>query len=112
MSPPLISSQRYLNLDAVFRKAKNFKVFIVRTVDVELRGTTYRLLLDGHHNLAAAKIVGVEPTWKGPPPKFERIMKRMPADEFAALMINNLTDSDWYFHDTGQVAAELLAPQR
>lgn len=111
MSPSLISSQRYLSPSVVARKAAKFNVFIVRTVDVELRGTIYRLLLDGHHNLAAARLVGVEPTWKGPPPKFERIMKRMPASDFAALMINNLTDSDWYFHDTGQVVVELLAIQ-
>ncbi|GFM87768.1 hypothetical protein PSCICO_31670 [Pseudomonas cichorii] len=111
MSPPLISSQRYLNRDVVARKAAKFKVFIVRTLDIELRGKTYRLLLDGHHNLAATRLVGVEPAWRGPPPKFERIMKRMPADEFAAFMINNLTDSDWYFHNTGQVVAELLAIQ-
>jgi hypothetical protein len=111
MIPPLISSQRYLNRSVVARKAAKFKVFIVRTVDVELRGKTYRLLLDGHHNLAAARIVGADPTWKGPPPKFERIMKRMPANEFAAFMINNLTDSDWYFYDTGQVVGDLLAIQ-
>jgi hypothetical protein len=35
----------------------------------------------------------------------------MSADRFAAFMINNLTDSDWYFHDTGEVVADLLAPQ-
>ena len=110
-SPPLISSQRYLNRDVAARKADKFKVFIVRTVDVVLRGTTYRLLLDGHHNLAAARLVGAEPTWKGPPPKLKRIMKRMQSDEFAAFMINNLTDSDWYFHDTGQVVSDLLAIQ-
>ena len=109
--PPLISSQRYLNRDVVGRKAAKFKVFVVRTVSVELRGNIYRILLDGHHNLAAARLIGARPTWKGPPPKFERIMKRMSAEDFAAFMINNLTDSDWYFHDTGQVVEELLAPQ-
>jgi hypothetical protein len=35
----------------------------------------------------------------------------MPADKFAAFLINNLTDSDWYFHDTGEVVADLLALQ-
>ncbi|AWY43823.1 hypothetical protein DKY63_29485 [Pseudomonas putida] len=110
-SPPLISSQRYLNRDVIARKAATFKVFVVRTVTMEIRGKHYRVLLDGHHNLAAARLVGAEPTWKGPAPKFERIMKHMSADSFAAFMINNLTDSDWYFHDTGEVVADLLAPQ-
>ena len=109
--PPLISSQRYLNRDVIARKAATFKVFVVRTVGMEIRGKPYRILLDGHHNLAAARLVGAEPSWKGPPPKFERFMKRMTADDFAAFMINNLTDSDWYFHDTGEVVGDLLAPQ-
>lgn len=109
--PPLISSQRYLNRDVVARKANNFKVFVVRTVDLELRGRRYRVIVDGHHNLAAARLTGAEPKWKGAPPKLERIMKSMRASDFADFMINNLTDSDWYFHDTGQVVEELLAPQ-
>lgn len=109
--PPLISSQRYLNRDVIAKKAATFKVFVVRTVAIEIRGKPYRILLDGHHNLAAARLVGAEPSWKGPTPKFERFMRRMSADNFAAFIINNLTDSDWYFHDTGEVVADLLAPQ-
>lgn len=110
-TPPLISSQRYLNREVVISKAVKFKVFVVRTVDLEMRGKVYRIILDGHHNLAAARLIGAAPIWKGPPQKFKRIMKSMTADSFAAFMINNLTDSDWYFHDTSQVVEELLAPQ-
>ena len=109
--PPLISSQRYLNRQVIIRKATKFKVFVVRTVDLKMRSRIYRIILDGHHNLAAARLIGAEPTWKGPPPKFQRIMKSMPPESFVAFMINNLTDSDWYFHETGQVVEELLAPQ-
>lgn len=108
-APRLISSQRYLSSQVVMRKARTFKVFVVRTLDIKLRGTRYRVLLDGHHNLAASRMAGVEPTWKGPPAKFERLMRKMPPEEFAAFLINNLTDSDWYFHDNGNVVADLLA---
>jgi hypothetical protein len=108
-APPLISCQRFLDAKVVRRKASTFKVFVVRTLDVELRGSRYRVLLDGHHNLAAACLIGQEPQWKGPPAKFERFMKRLPPDEFAAFLINNLTDSDWYYHSTGDVVVELLA---
>jgi ribosomal protein S4E len=52
--PPLISSQRYLNPDVINRKAAKFKVFVVRTVNMEIRGKHYRVLLDGHHNLEGA----------------------------------------------------------
>lgn len=110
-TPPLISSQRYLNRDVIAKKAAKFKVFVVRTIDVDMRGKVYRIILDGHHNLAAARLIGAAPTWKGPPPKFERLMKGMTTEKFSAFMINNLTDSDWYFHDTGQVVEDLLAPQ-
>ncbi len=110
--PPLISSQRFLDRQTVLRKAAAFKVFIVRTLDLELRGRRYRILLDGHHNLAAAKLVGAEPTWRGPPPKFQRIQRRTSPADFARLMINNLTDSDWYYVDTGEVVDELLAAEK
>ncbi|TBW02758.1 hypothetical protein E0E52_17235 [Azotobacter chroococcum] len=106
---PIISSQRYLSAETVRRKAQNFKVFVVRTIELELRGQRYRLLIDGHHNLAAARLAGIEPTWRGPAPKFERLMRRIPPDEFARFMINNLTDSDWYFVETGEVVQELLS---
>lgn len=107
MTPPLISSQRYLNRALVARKAVSFKVFVVRTVDVEMRGRLYRVLLDGHHALAAARACGVEPVWRRHE-KTERMMKRMGSAAFAKTMINNLTDADWYFVDTGEVVAELL----
>lgn len=107
--PPLISSQRYLNPEKVKSKAATFKVFAVSTVTLELLGKPYRVLLDGHHNLAAARLAGVEPQWRGPSPKMQRLMKRTPKADFARLLINNLTDSDWYYIDTGAVVTELLA---
>lgn len=112
MNAPLISSQRYLNPEIISRKAAGFKVFVVRTVEIELRGKLYRILLDGHHNLAAAKLAGVEPTWRGPANKLERIMRAMSPDKLAAMLINNLTDSDWYYVDTGEVVSELLTVER
>jgi hypothetical protein len=111
-APPLISCQRFLDAKLVRRKASSFKVFVVRTLDIELRGARYRILLDGHHNLAAALLAGEEPRWKGPPAKFDRFMKRTAPDEFAAFLINNLTDSDWYYHSTGDVVVELLSREQ
>ncbi|WOO49480.1 hypothetical protein R2S03_18770 [Hafnia alvei] len=53
----LISSQRYLNEYVVLDKVKRFKVFIVDILHVTLRGKQYTLLVNGHHNFAAAKKV-------------------------------------------------------
>lgn len=107
--PPLISSQRYLDPQIVRRKAMRFKVFAVSTVTLDLRGAQYRVLIDGHHNLAAARLVGVEPQWRGPSAKMTRVMRSTSKDDFARFMINNLTDSDWYYVDSGEVVPELLA---
>lgn len=105
---PLISSQRFLDPSKVADKAARFRVFVVRVAELELRGRRYRVLVDGHHNLAAARAAGVEPEWRGPPAKWLRIQRStLPAD-FERFLINNLTDSDWYFVDTGEVVAELL----
>ncbi|MBF8177698.1 tudor domain-containing protein [Herminiimonas contaminans] len=109
MSAPLISSQRHLDHAIVERKASRFQVFVVRTMDVELRGKAYRVLLDGHHNLAAAKLAGVEPTWRGPSAKTKRVRTQMPSGAFENMLINNLTDADWYYVDSGEVVSELQA---
>ena len=107
---PLISSQRHLDPARVADKAARFRVFIVRVADVTLRGKRYRLLIDGHHNLAAARAAGVEPTWRGPAAKWSRIQRSMPPAAFERFLINNLTDSDYYFVDTGEAVDELLSP--
>lgn len=109
---PLISSQRYLDPARVAHKARTFKVFVVSTVTVELRGKTYRVLADGHHNLAAARLADVEPTWRGPSRKLQRVMQSMGPARFAEMLINNLTDSDWYYVDTGEIVTELLGIER
>ncbi|ENH6342569.1 hypothetical protein ABWH74_006001 [Burkholderia vietnamiensis] len=104
----MISSQRYLDAARVADKAARFQAFIVHVADVMLRGKPYRLLIDGHHNLAAARAAGVEPTWRGPTAKWRRIQSATPAAEFERFLINNLTDSDYYFVDTGEVVSDLL----
>ena len=109
---PLISSQRYLNGATVARKVRTFKVFVVNVIEVMLRGRPYRVLVDGHHNFAAARLAGVEPTWRGAPKKLQRIIDKTPAAEFEHFLINNLTDSDWYYVETGAVVPELLGIER
>lgn len=57
----IISSQRYLD-DAIVeakRAAKDYAVTL--SIPVEIGGTEYRVIVDGHHALAAAIEDGVEP---------------------------------------------------
>lgn len=109
---PLISCQRHLDPVKVGHKASTFQVFVVRVVQIELHGAMYRVLTDGHHSLAAARLVSVEPTWRGPSRKLQQIMKELGQARFAAMLINNLTDSDWYYVHSGQVVPELLGIER
>ncbi len=108
MTAPLISSQRHLDPHKVLYKAAHFDVFVVRTLEVELRGRRYRILLDGHHNLAAARMRGVDPDWRGPSNKTVRAIRQLGAAGLARMLINNLTDAEWYFVESGEVVRELL----
>lgn len=112
MMPRLISSQRHLDRTVVLRKAATFQVFVVNVIEVTLRGTPYRVLVDGHHNLAAARLVGVEPAWRGAPKKLQRIMASTLKADFERFLINNLTDSDWFDVDTGALVLDLLGMER
>lgn len=61
---PLISSQRYLDKAKVSDRAARFKRFIVSVYPIVLRGQQYTILMDGHHNYAAAKLAGIEPDYR------------------------------------------------
>lgn len=106
----LISSQRYLNMDIVNDRASRFKRFVVNVYPAVLRGTQYTIIMDGHHNYAAAKIAGVEPDYRPIGKKVMKILSGMSAKEQEALLINNVTDSHYYIVETGEVVNALLLP--
>ncbi|MEB7922358.1 chromosome partitioning protein ParB [Atlantibacter hermannii] len=106
----LISSQRYLDMGKVNDRVARFKRFIVCVYPVVLRGVQYTILMDGHHNYAAAKLVGVEPDYRPITKKVLRILKDMPEREREAFFINNVTDSNYYYVDNGEVVTDLLLP--
>jgi hypothetical protein len=61
MDEILISSQRHLDSDTVEAKrdAKDYGIVVSPAFSVD--GVEYRVLIDGHHSLAAAKADGVNP---------------------------------------------------
>ncbi|WP_129138829.1 chromosome partitioning protein ParB [Modicisalibacter coralii] len=105
---PLISSQRHLDRAKVLNKARTFRIFTVKIHECELRGRRYRMVVDGHHNLAAARVAGVAPRFKPVSEKFLRSLGRLTPTQREAFLINNLSDSDHYYVETGEVVAELL----
>lgn len=58
-----ISSQHYIDEEIVAAKlaAQDFEVLV--SPEFEYEGVTVRVVLDGHHSLAAAKLAGVEPEY-------------------------------------------------
>ncbi len=58
-----ISSQRYIDEKIVSEKiaAKDFEVAVSPSFEVD--GETFRVVLDGHHSLEAARQAGVSPTY-------------------------------------------------
>ncbi len=57
----IISSQRYINEALVTAKIEDqdFELLVSPAFDID--GMTVRVLLDGHHSLAASKAAGVAP---------------------------------------------------
>ncbi|HGN8864667.1 chromosome partitioning protein ParB [Klebsiella michiganensis] len=106
----LISSQRYLDRSKVAGRALRFKRFIVAVYPIVLRGVQYTILMDGHHNYAAAKLAGVEPDFRPITKKVMKIIGGITEREREALFINNVTDSNYYYVETGEVVQELLLP--
>ncbi len=93
MTAPLISCQRYLDQDLVIKKANQFNVFIIHVFETTLRGRRYRILIDGHHNYAAAKLANKEVITRPPPKKFMRIVNKTSALAMERFLINNITDT-------------------
>ena len=58
-----ISSQRYIDAEIVSAKiaAKDFEVGVSPSFEVD--GEAFRVVLDGHHSLEAARQAGVSPTY-------------------------------------------------
>lgn len=66
--------------------------------------------MDGHHNYAAAKLAGIEPDYRPIRKKVMKIIGELSEAERQGLFINNVTDSNYYFVESGEVVQELLLP--
>ncbi|AOR64840.1 hypothetical protein [Pectobacterium wasabiae] len=108
---PLISSQRYLDREKVADKAYRFTKFYVEVYPVVLHGNQYTLIMDGHHNYAASRLAGVEPTYRPIRKKLAKIFSGMTQREIEVFLINNLTDSHLYYVESGEVVEELTMPE-
>ena len=58
-----ISSQRYINYDIVNEKIENKDFVVIVSPVFEVDGESYRVILDGHHSLAAAMACEIDPVY-------------------------------------------------
>lgn len=101
MTTTLISSQRYLDDEVVEQKRSNGDYEVTVTPEFEYEGNIYRVVIDGHHSLAAAKIDGVEA---------EIVEATVRDDDRLAILGRSAesylemsrADSDWYDVMTGR----------
>ena len=97
MTATLISSQSYLD-DAIVEEKISARDFVVAITPVMvIDGEEYQAIIDGHHSLAAARQVGVEP---------EFVVYDATDDDRIGLDVEEYLcaawhDTDWYVYDKG-----------
>jgi hypothetical protein len=91
-----ISSQKYLDESIVEKKREN-EDYVAFYVIVEIEDEEYRVVVDGHHSIAAAKADGVKIEWELATQELVNFAASNPDD----FMLQHQLDSDWYDIKTG-----------
>lgn len=81
---------------------------VVRVLTVRLRGRPYRVVLEGHHALDAARRRRIQPVWRGPDPRFREYLRNREPKDVEYFMLNIFGHSGWYYVDTGLPVRRLL----
>lgn len=97
-----ISSQRYLNDEIVEAKraARDYTVAVSPAFEID--GETFRLVLDGHHSLEAAKLDGVEAEFVEQDARDNDNIALLNRGEIEDFLLTTRIDSDLYDVATGQ----------
>lgn len=98
-----ISSQRYTDDEIVEAKlaARDFDVTVSPVFD--LGGRSLRVVVDGHHSLAAARIAGVAPRYSEATLQESDRIGLLTAGQIEEFMALEWMDSDWYDVDTDEL---------
>lgn len=95
-----ISSQHFLDDDIVAAKlaAQDFEVSV--SPEFEYDGQIIRVVLDGHHSLAAAKLAGVEPKWITADATTNDTVALLERGDIETFLEATWVDGDYYNVDT------------
>jgi len=92
-----ISSQRLVDPDIVFEKQKA-EDYVVMVATLDLLGKRYRVVIDGHHSLAAAELDGVKPEFVETTYNYQSEVDTIGAEQW---LMQHWNDSEWYDVKTG-----------
>jgi len=95
----LISSQRYLDNLLVHEKHKNRDFEVLVSPEFEYDGDTFKVVIDGHHSLAAAKLAGVAPDFVEATCDYIGLCESDPQEFLNIARI----DDDYYDVETGNI---------
>ena len=99
-----ISSQRYLDEDTVAEKSADRDYTVTVSPSFDLDGSEYRVVIDGHHSLAAAMDDGVEPDYIVATKQMSDNVTMLEYGDIEGFLDSAYMDSDWYIVDNGQLA--------
>jgi len=91
-----ISSQRYLD-DTIVDSKRAAQDYKVDYVDVTVEGIDYRVIVDGHHSLAAAREDGAAIDWR----HNETLQQEADSMGGLAYLDAHWAGDDWYNVETG-----------
>lgn len=96
-----ISSQRYIDEDTVQQKldAQDFTVAVSPVFEFD--GQQFRVVMDGHHSLAAAQEAGVQPEFIEQDATENDKIGLLNVGKIDEFMEAAWIDSDWYDVETG-----------
>ncbi len=101
MSSTLITSQDYLNDGIVAAKIMAGDYAVTLSPEFVVDGAAYRVVLDGHHSLAAARQMGVEPDWTTATPSTHDAVSLLVAGDADGFLHAVHMGSDYRDVDTG-----------
>lgn len=96
-----ISSQRYIDESIVEEKIHNSDFTVYVSPSFEIDGEGYRVVMDGHHSMEAAKATGNKPVFIELDAQDSDKVLMLDRGNVEGFLEQAWMDSDWYDIDTG-----------
>ena len=98
-----ISAQEYRDEEIVAQKleARDFEVQVSPVFEVD--SVQYRVVIDGHHSLEAAKLAGVEPEFVEQSSSDNDTVALLLAGNVEDFLLAHRNDCDYYDVETGEI---------